>query len=318
MSHTIEDLNRRNVNLSKSKVKDVLPESFSQEYPILITFLEKYYDYLDSDADTSFKTAINSLVGIRDIGQTDTKYLDELISEIGNGLKSSAFFEQPRLMTRLLAQFYRSKGNELSLEGFFRAFFNEEVSVEYGKKNIFIVGESQIGYESQKFITDNKLYQTFSLLIKSGLSVIDYQKLYTKFIHPAGFYFAGQVLIENEINFNLDSLRGAEGLTDSADNAPSLVGVATLDIAPLFTQLTSIIESDGTSIRLDVSNVIVSQYQGLRVFEVDAFYDNIAQIVNPNSFTFDDSPDPRGPDLSLVLETMDNNKFTRYNSDSAF
>ena len=46
--------NRRPRNFLHRKVRDALPEYFTQDYPKLITFLEKYYDYLDSDGASSF------------------------------------------------------------------------------------------------------------------------------------------------------------------------------------------------------------------------------------------------------------------------
>ena len=46
--------NRRPRNFLHRKVRDALPEFFTQDYPKLVTFLEKYYDYLDSDGASSF------------------------------------------------------------------------------------------------------------------------------------------------------------------------------------------------------------------------------------------------------------------------
>ena len=76
-------------------------------------------------------------------------------------------------------------------------FFNEDVEVSYPKQNIFYLndkpGNSLIGPESVKFITDNRRYQIFSILLKTGLSSVDYDSLYKKFVHPAGFYLAADV-----------------------------------------------------------------------------------------------------------------------------
>ena len=60
-----------------------------------------------------------------------------------------------------------------------------------------------------------------------------------------------------------------------------------------------------------------------------SFYSAIDSIATPNSFTFDDSDrlpgilggDPRdsgGHDMSMTFETMDNEIFTTYLSDSAY
>lgn len=313
MTRSIQDQNRRNLNFATSKVKEVLPEYFLEDYPDLVTFLEKYYEFLDSDVSGGFKTDINDLFAIRDIGQTSLDNLDELINEIGNGLQVASFFQQPRLMARLLASFYRSKGTLLSAEGFFRAFFDEEVSIEYPKDQIFIVSESEIGFESQKFIQDDGLYQIFSILVKVGLSVADYETLYKRFVHPAGFHFAGQVQTAEEVNLGILGI-GQDPL-DSAD-ALTLAEVSTINVDTAFSELTALLDSDGQSIRIGV-NQLVNVYQDLTIQELNQFYDNIAQILTPNSFTFDDSANPIGPDMSISTETTDNSMFTRYLSDSA-
>jgi len=288
MTHVLKDLNRRDLNLATSKVKEVLPEYYTQDNANLITFLEKYYDYLDSSTTTSFKTEIDNLFSIRDISQTENKYLDQLISEIGNGLQVASFFNEPRLMTRLLSQFYRAKGSLVSIEGFFRAFFNSEVDIEYPKEQIFIVGQSEIGPESLRFIINNELYQTFSILIKSGVSVADYQELYKRFVHPAGFYFAGQVAIETQFDLDLEETPGIEDPTAVFETGLSLVGQGETALIGEFEQLTGLYESDGQAIRISLDEVL-SEYGGVTAPVISTIYDNFADLLNPNSFTFDDS-----------------------------
>lgn len=320
--HIGEDLGRRNINFASAKISEVFPEYFAEEYPSLMSFIEKYYDYLDSTT-ASFNSRINNIIAVRDIGQTDLEYLDLLVSEIGNGLQVASFFEQPRLMTRLLSQFYRSKGSLVSVEGFFRAFFNDEVSIEYTKNKIFIVGDSKIGYESQKFLTDNALYQTFALLIKSGVSVPDYQNLYEKFVHPAGFYYQGQIQVESLFNLALDSMTALPFNTDSTGlliAAPSeaIIISSTSALVPetQFAQLTSLIDSQGQAIRIDPDVSVVEQIKDLTLSELGSTYSSFQKLLTPNSFKLDDSNEI-GPDMSINLETIDNTMFNRYMSDSA-
>ena len=162
MSPTI-DKNRKAEKLTQARVKETLPEYFSEDNPNLITFLEKYYDFLDSDGRYSFNSSIQEIISARDTQENSSKLLNEVIKEIGDGLQSASFFHQPRLMAKLLGAFYRSKGTLVSAEGFFRGFFNEPLEVEYPKDQIFIVGESNIGFEDRKFIQNNELYQIFSI-----------------------------------------------------------------------------------------------------------------------------------------------------------
>ena len=324
MTHLVQDLNRRNLSFSQSKVREVLPEYFVESYPNIVTFLEKYYDYLESINDDSFKRQINQLFVLRDPDQVDLDKLDYILQEVGNGLKSSSFFDNPRLMTSLLTNFYQVKGTRSSIEGFFRGFFGQEITVEYPKRNIFVVGESEIGYESEKFVQDNALYQIFSILIKSGLSTSTYNDLYLKFVHPAGFYFAGEVELEGNKAFGItpfteSQLRDSAGIVVYSSQASFGSGTG-------FAQLTRLRQVGDSNYRSNL-NLLVSAYQDIPVEEL-SIYGSFTELLDTNSFTFDNSNNTIitfegthinvGPDFSMTLKTMDNDMYTRYTSDSAY
>ena len=289
MINPAEDLERRNLSFSQSKVREVLPEYFQESYPNLLLFLEKYYEYLEGENRDSFKTQINNLFVSRDPEQTDEASLDFLVEEFGNGIKSSSFFDNPRLMTALLAKFYRVKGSLASIEGFFRGFFGENVVVDYPKRDLFTVGDSKVGYESLKFIQDNALYQTFSLLIKTPFSTADWRDLYLKFVHPAGFYYEGQVITQTEKVLGLTSFSEDPLAVLPTALVLSSEGFITLNTA--FTETTALWDSNGDTLadyRFNISQII-SAYKDVTLTQLDGFYDTIATLVTPNSFTFDNA-----------------------------
>jgi len=321
MAHEITEKNRRALNFIQSRVKETLPAYYSEDNPNLITFLEKYYDFLDSDGQYAFSSSIREIISARDTQQNSPELLNEVIKEIGDGLQSASFFHQPRLMAKLLGAFYRSKGTLVSAEGFFRGFFNEALEVEYPKDQIIFVGESNIGFEDRKFIQNNELYQIFSILLKTGISTRDYEALYKKFVHPAGWYFQGEVVSTNQINLNVNHLASGDSIRpDPLDFATSVFGPE-LSITPTlpFHELTLLLESDGQDVRATLASTI-SAFQDLTAAEISTFYANFIELIDPNSFTFDDSsnlPTAR-PDMSMATETMDNDMFTRYSSDSTY
>ena len=103
---------------------------------------------------------------------------------------------------------------------------------------------------------------------------------------------------------------------------PSVISEAALGLNVPFTQFTVLIDSAGREVRSDLSQLI-STYQTLSATDINKFYSSVAQIITPNSFTFDDSNIRDSalnatPDFSLSTETMDNEMFTRYTSDSSF
>lgn len=223
---TLTDLNRLPISMKKSLVKEVLPSYFVSEYPNLITFLDAYYDFLDSDEN--FGDLIQDLHTIRDVEANTLLQLDLVFKEIALGI-SHTQFTTPREVLRNFAKFFRVKGTEYSAEGFFRAFFGEDVTVEYPKQNLFIVGESEIGMDSLKVLQDGALYQVLSVLVKVPLSIATWGNLYKKFVHPGGFYLGAEVLIQTTQS---TSLLGPSVFLDSdlySDSGEiTISGIATL------------------------------------------------------------------------------------------
>ena len=311
-------LNRRPRSFQVRKVKESLPEYFAADFPKLVSFLENYYEFMDSDGPHGFGEDNRRLFDTRDIHATQSQFLNNLVSEIAGGLKTGENFSDVRFALTRLAQFAQHKGSRFSIEEFFRLFFQQAAEVEYPKRQIFTVGESEIGAESLKFIQNAELFQIFSLLIKVGIDTSQWSELYKKFVHPAGFFFAGEVILEREANL---SLFAPLVVSDSAVG-PILTSEALLSPVSPFTQMTGLIDSDATTFRVGLDQ-IVSVYQNLSAQQIDKFYSNTAQLIGVNSFKFDDSDigDSAGaarPDFSLTTETMDNEMFTRYTSDSSF
>lgn len=199
---------RTNPKFHRSKVTEVLPQFFQTEYPKLVTFLEVYYDFVGEETATA---VIQDLFDIRNISSTELQHLDLLLGEISDGIDTSSFqangTADTRLMTRLLSRFYKAKGTQLSAEQFFKAFYGVDAEVSYPKRNIFILndkpGGSLIGPESLKYIQDDRRYQIFSVLLKTPLSFSDYEALYKKMVHPAGFYLAAETETQGLVDLNL-------------------------------------------------------------------------------------------------------------------
>ena len=182
-------------NFRKSLVKEVLPEYFQESYPNLIQFLDGYYEWLDSDENVG--GVIQELRTVRDLQDTTLAKLDLVFNELALGI-SQTQFSYPREALRNFGNFFRVKGSLYSSEGFFRAFFNENIEVIYPKESILKVGIDPIGPEQAFVLTDGRLYQILSILIKSPISLNTWEQLYRKFVHPSGFYLGAQTVLEGE------------------------------------------------------------------------------------------------------------------------
>ena len=93
MAHKLEDLGRRNIDFRRRSIKEALPEYFTSEYPDLIDLLDNYYAFLDSDGKDAFDAEIHQLNIVRDVGQTPSTYLDNLINET-TGLQTGGLLIQ--------------------------------------------------------------------------------------------------------------------------------------------------------------------------------------------------------------------------------
>jgi hypothetical protein len=312
---------RRLKSFQNRKVREALPEFYTSEHPKLVTFLEKYYDFLDSaDGNHAFGDESRQIFAKKDIHEMPADLLNNLVTELAGGLKSGENFTDTRYALTRIAELTKLKGSRFSLEEFFRLFFQQRAEVEYGKNSVFTVGEaaSKIGVDSIKFIQNNEIYQTFGLLIKAEISVVDWNELYKKFVHPAGFYFAGQVVSDTEATI----VPLAPLALPDENPGPSVISEANVTILSPFVQLTSLIDSGGGNVRSNLDELI-SDYQGLTLSQLNTTYHSIKQVITPNSFTFDDSSirdsdENATPDFSMTLETMDNQIFTRRITDSSF
>tara|TARA_B100001939_G_scaffold345110_1_gene360962 strand:- start:324 stop:1436 length:1113 start_codon:yes stop_codon:yes gene_type:complete len=249
---TLQDLNRRDLDVPDYKVKEVLPEFFRESYPKLITLLDDYYEFEDSDASPS--RLLNDLFKSRDITQTDVELLKYIEDELLLGQSYFEGFQDKRAAAKYSNTLYRSKGTKYSIQQFFRTFFGIDPEVIYTKKNVFKVGEvgeSLIGPNSQKYITDDKLYQTFALLIKAEKPFSQWKDTYKTFVHPAGMFVGAEIQLVTSV---LDLM---EADSSKPADPPPIVVENTADLG--FVRMNGI-DIDGGLSAIDASSLVHNEY----------------------------------------------------------
>jgi len=318
---TNKDLNRRALSLREYVVEDVLPDHIVQEYPKLVSFLKAYYEH--EDHQNSVSRLIDELFITRDISQTDTELLKFIEDELLLGQSYFEGFPDKRAAAKYSNTLYQSKGTKFSIQQFFRTFFNADPDIIYTKEQVFKVGESQIGPDSQRFLTDDKLYQTFAILIKSGLPISTWRAVYKLFVHPAGMYLGSEVQIVADVLFDFENQRGPGELEIPT---PVLQGVATIGITAnnqmtaLFDMRTGDSAGDVELFRASLGSQStypnpggndINDLENITLGETHRLYSSIGEYLEPNSPTLDeeDSGDTFGFDLSST-ETIDQDKFT--------
>jgi hypothetical protein len=318
------DQNRRPINLHDTRIKTVVPEHFLEQYPDFITFIEKYYDFLDSDGNFGYD--IKNIQYYKDIESTPKTYLQRLYEEKAPGL-STELFDDPRITLKILYTLYKIKGTGLSVDFFFRHFYKDAAEQVFPKRQMFIVGESEIGVESNKFIQDSYFYQIYSILIRSGIVPNEWLDIYKRLIHPAGFELFAEFVTETVASNILIGGSGALGTSpyivlDSAASTLSISETGTITFSSA-SSLTGV-DSD-ISLRFIVDEPAVNLYdsdEGVPLsllgtieypymINIQNEYPDIKSLLNATSPTFDDSDYIQ---MSNDYMTFDRDEFSHYPS----
>tara|TARA_Y100001937_G_scaffold108617_1_gene152424 strand:+ start:1008 stop:2027 length:1020 start_codon:yes stop_codon:yes gene_type:complete len=317
LDKTLRDINRRPISVQDKKhVKGILPEYFQTDYPKFTSFLEAYYDYADSDLSPS--NLIDDLFLNRDITQVDIDLLSFIEDELLLGQQFFEGFVNKREAADYSSTLYKSKGTKYSIEQFFRVFFNSFVDVKYTKENVFIIGNthdldkekenhnagitpyapeiiesaSRIGPESQRYITDDKLYQKYALLIKSAIPLETWLDTYKLFVHPAGMYVGAEVQIVSIAK--PEYLIMPPGIADSA--GPQFTGVADVGIFQ-FNATNHIVQDLASQPEpFTLAPIQLGQFPpAMTLAAFDLNFNSLANATNPGSNTFDDDSTPADP-----------------------
>jgi len=325
---TLEDTTRRDINLKEYQVESVLPDYIQQEYPKFVTFLKKYFEF--EDREGSVTRFLQDMFELRDVTQTDLDLLKFFEDEFLLGQNYFQGFDDKRTAIKYSNYLYRSKGTRYSIRQFFKTFFSIEPDVVYTKQYIFTLQDSsgegsKVGAESARYLTDNKLYQTYAIQIRSELSVSQWRDAYKLLVHPAGMYLGGLTQIVGEAS--LDQLQYDPG---KAIKPPVVIeGIGDFQEAA-FAQHTALFninnptDPNGDVIKFRANMGSPTDYPNpggndiqdvadLTIDQVDRLYSSVAEYLTPDSPTLDDDSDGTttyaGFDISST-ETIDQDVFT--------
>lgn len=324
VDRTLSDIGRRELFFNENFVTNALPEYYAEENPKLIQLFEKYFENLDSAGN--FGQKIKSLPKARDIGQTDKDNLTLIEDELLLGENYLEGILDTRTGSELANNYYRTKGTKYGIERFFRAFFNEDPDVVYGKDLMFIVGDTPIGPESGKFIQNDKIFQFFGILIKVGLSQTQWIDLYKLFAHPAGMFIGSEVQIvgvNQNISFDIMPIK-----IDPIGFNPIFEGTARFDDTAAITEPSGLIVGEGDEVfrtnfatdRIDDFVVTVADSAGGSTYGKIEYgsvtHSSIIDIMKITSKTFDEDSDGFGTGMRMSDDknTMDAQRFEVFDS----
>lgn len=204
---TVQERYRNSLDFREENILDVLPDFFAEDYPLLIKLFEYYFEFVRENSPSN---RIKNLFDSRDITAVSEDLLQYLQRELLLGVDNFGGFANQRDALKVNSELYNAKGSKYSLQQFFRFFYGFDPEIIYTKNNVFIVNDSKIGYESRKFITNDRLYQTFAVLIKAPISLSQWEDAYKMFVHPAGMYLGAEVQIADVATIGFEAPEALE------------------------------------------------------------------------------------------------------------
>jgi hypothetical protein len=164
-------------------VNSQVPEFVREEYPLFITFLEAYYEFLETKQPGELNDLTQQAKNLRYLSDVDFA-LDQFENSFFNSfaalLPRDVAVDKEFLIKNVLP-LYLSKGNEASFKLLFRMLFNDEVAILQPRNNILRASDGKwtvdnilrIETDVRSVYTGDGSNSTFILAQTSGSGEID-------------------------------------------------------------------------------------------------------------------------------------------------
>lgn len=110
------------------------PDYVQEYYPMFVIFVTKYYEWLEQGGNP--QNIIQNIRYNNDIDSVASSLLTRFMTMYAPDLPLQASADRS-IVLKYIRQFYQKKGSEESFKFFFRAFFNDEVTVFYPRTILF-------------------------------------------------------------------------------------------------------------------------------------------------------------------------------------
>jgi hypothetical protein len=140
-----------------------VPEFVRDEHPLFISFLEAYYEYLETKQGTQKNDLIAEAKRLKNISDVDDS-LEEFESNFFNTYASLIPIDvnvSKELLIKNVLPLYLAKGSEKSFKLLFRLLFDQESTVRYPRDNILRASGAKWKIENVLRI-DKQVYQTLT------------------------------------------------------------------------------------------------------------------------------------------------------------
>ena len=133
-----------------------VPEFVREDHPIFISFLEAYYEFLETEQGTQNNDLVKVTKDMRrksDVDDSIDAFENSFFNTFANLVPKDAKIDKAFLIKNVLP-LYLSKGNEKSFKLLFRMIFGEESDVIFPEDQVLRASDGQYASESILTITD--------------------------------------------------------------------------------------------------------------------------------------------------------------------
>ena len=121
-------------NIEGVRVQNLIPSNIQESSKNLVSFIEYYYEYLNSVGLPSAE--ISSIISNKDIDDVSAKYISSISATIAKTIPNSATIDDVELY-KIIVKYYNTRGSDDSISTFFKLFLNEIVTVSYPRDYMF-------------------------------------------------------------------------------------------------------------------------------------------------------------------------------------
>tara|TARA_R100001126_G_scaffold102748_1_gene88961 strand:+ start:1212 stop:4931 length:3720 start_codon:yes stop_codon:yes gene_type:complete len=133
-----------------------VPEFVREDHPIFISFLEAYYEFLETEQGTQNNDLVKVTKDMRrksDVDDSIDAFENSFFNTFANLVPKDAKIDKAFLIKNVLP-LYLSKGNEKSFKLLFRMIFGEESDIIFPEDQVLRASDGQYASESILTITD--------------------------------------------------------------------------------------------------------------------------------------------------------------------
>ena len=201
-------------NLTSLLVNCQVPEFVREEYPLFITFLEAYYEYLEQKQGTQINDLTTRAKDLRYISDVDDSIDDFEINFFNNFaslLPRDVEVDKSTLIKNVLP-LYLSKGSESSFKLLYRFMFAQELEVTYPKNDVLRASDGKweienalkVSSEFFSYYTANGTNKEFKIL--QALNASDITVYVNNVLQSSGYHVRKE---SKKVVFNTAPTNGA-------------------------------------------------------------------------------------------------------------